>query len=533
MHGLFLRSADEHPDRPALEVDGETFSYAQLRRRAATISAALVEHRGAEGSTLTGLLVGRSKAAYASILGILGSGHGYVPLLPSLPTARMQGILAKCECRTLVVDAAGAEVLDDLLEALSEPRLVLLVDLPGEREAELADRHDRHRFIGAAALAKAQAQVDDGWPLPAVSGDDLAYLLFTSGSTGEPKGVTVTHANITAFMAQALALYAPRPTDRFSHVFEFTFDLSIFDMFVCWGGGACLCVANPRQRLLPMNYITEAELTEFFCVPSAALLMKKMRGLEPNAYPNLRLVFFCGEALPVTLAAAFAEAAPNAELINVYGPTETTLVCTEYRWHEGTPQEAENGVVPIGEAYPNTTLQFVDEDLNEVAPGEAGELLIANDQITLGYWGEPERTAAVFFTPPGRERMFYRTGDRVRRPKQPDGPITFLGRMDSQIKIHGYRVELGEIEAVLRRVAGLDAAVALGWPQTESGAADGVVAFVAKPDLDVDAMLDAASEFLPKYMVPKRVELLERFPLNVNGKIDRRALLASLDDESQ
>jgi acyl-coenzyme A synthetase/AMP-(fatty) acid ligase len=169
----------------------------------------------------------------------------------------------------------------------------------------------------------------------------------------------------------------------------------------------------------------------------------------------------------------------------------------------------------------------VDEALHQVEPGEAGELLLTGPQVTLGYWRDPERTAAAFVIPPGEESVFYRTGDRVRRSTE-GRPTTYLGRVDHQIKVLGHRVELGEIEAALREATGVDAVVALGWPLTESGAG-GVAAFVGDVDVDAPAALAAARGRLPAYMVPRTLHLLPDLPLNANGKFDRRALLERLE----
>jgi non-ribosomal peptide synthetase component F len=281
--------------------------------------------------------------------------------------------------------------------------------------------------------------------------------------------------------------------------------------------------------MFPARYVQDARLTVWFSVPSTALLMNETHALAPGAFPGLRWSLFCGEALPVPVAAAFAAAAPGSVVENLYGPTELTLACTAHRFNadaSGSPDD--DGVVPIGEPFPGMEVRVVDEALHEVAPGERGELLMTGPQLALGYWDDPERTAAAFVVPPGEHRTFYRTGDRVQRPRGAE-PLRFLGRLDTQIKLRGYRVELGEIEAVLRQEAGLSRAVAIGWPRTASGGAEGVVAFIDDAGVDVDALLRRVEQRLPHYMVPRQVRVVERFPLNSNGKIDRKALRAMLE----
>lgn len=528
LYAFFAASVERAPTHPALEVDGEILTYAQLQARAAAIAATLVRARAnADGSPrakLTAALVHRSASGFAGILGVLGSGHGYVPMLPSLPPARLALMIARADAPAVVVDAEGQAVVGSVLALLDSAITVVAVDADAEAVATLRGDHPRHTILGRDDLAS-----PDAFTAPEVGPDDVAYLLFTSGSTGEPKGVMVAQRNIARFLDVVIDRYALTQADRFSHLFEITFDLSLFDLFAAWRVGGCLCVPDMKQRLLPARYAVDSRLSVWFSVPSAALLMKRMRTLVPDSLANLRVALFCGEALPVTVVESFVEAAPNAIVENIYGPTELTLACTHYRWTPDSAAEAENDVVPIGDPFAGMRAKVVDADLVEVAPGQTGELIMSGPQTALGYRNDPERTAAAFMVPPGETEIFYRTGDRVRRPAHDGAPMTFLGRMDSQIKINGYRVELGEIEAVLQREAGVDAAVALGWPETPGGAS-GVVGFIVADasDVDVDALIERMAVSLPKYMVPRDVLLLAEFPLNANGKIDRKALRATL-----
>jgi non-ribosomal peptide synthetase component F len=339
----------------------------------------------------------------------------------------------------------------------------------------------------------------------------------------------VAHRNVTHFVDAMVERYGVTEQDRFSQTFDLTFDLSVFDMFVAWERGACLCAPTQSQKMLPGKYINDAGITIWFSVPSTAVLMSRLRMLKPGKYPGLRYSLFCGEALPAEVLQKWAEAAPNSVAENLYGPTELTIACTLYRWDpERSPDECEQGVVPIGEPYPGMTVLVADEQLREVAEGDTGELLMTGPQLTLGYYRDPERTAAAFVEPEGRQDVYYRTGDRVRRPL-PGKPLVYLGRMDNQIKIQGYRVELGEIEAVVREEAGVDVAIAVGWPVTTSGA-DGVVAFMLGDEgMDTDELRGRVNARLPPYMQPGQIRVIADFPLNANGKVDRRALLGMLE----
>jgi amino acid adenylation domain-containing protein len=378
--------------------------------------------------------------------------------------------------------------------------------------------------VGAREL-----QPVESWQVPAVDADAIAYLLFTSGSTGIPKGVMVSHANVLHFVDRMLDRFDVTHEDRLSQTFDMTFDVSVFDMFVGWDRGACVCCPSAATVIKPGKFIRESELTIWFSVPSIALLMKRLGMLKPGLYPSLRWSLFAGEPLPVEVARQWAEAAPNSTIENLYGPTEVTVICTGYRWDPSrSPAESEFGVVPIGWPLSGLDALVVDDRLREVEPGREGELIVAGPQVTLGYLDDPEKTAAAFVVPPGRSERFYRTGDLVRRPLG-DGPIGYLGRIDHQVKINGIRVELGEIEAHLREASGVDEVVALGWPRSESSAL-AITAFVCADGLDAEAVRARMAEQLPDYMIPKAIHTLPELPLNANGKIDRKALVQILEE---
>ncbi|MET0335690.1 MAG: amino acid adenylation domain-containing protein [Rhizobacter sp.] len=521
----FLRSVEQHGDRPALQLDAAVLSYSQLCLLAATLAQTLNQYAPAGEPALTAVFAHRSVTAYAGVLGGLFRGHGYVPLNPSFPTDRTRGMLIRSECQSLIVDANGAAQLTEVLRGVERPLVLLLPD--HDDVSAFAVQWPQHRFIGKADLIDGSS-----WTPGEVDANGIAYLLFTSGSTGQPKGVMVAHRNAVPYVDAMVERYAVTEQDRFSQTFDLTFDLSVHDMFVCWERGACLCAPTNGQKMFPGKYINDCGITMWFSVPSTAVLMNKLKMLKPGKYPNLRYSLFCGEALPVEIVEKWAEAAPQSVLENLYGPTELTIACTLYRWNtESSLAEAEFGVVPIGEPYPGMKVLVADEHLHEVAVGEAGELLMTGPQLTLGYYKDAERTAGAFVVPPGQSEVYYRTGDRVRRPS-PGKPLVYFGRIDNQIKIQGYRVELGEIEAVMRQEAGVDVAIAIGWPVTASGA-DGIVGFLGADTADTAAIRERVISRLPPYMHPSELRLVSEFPLNANGKVDRKALLASLSRQAE
>jgi amino acid adenylation domain-containing protein len=518
----FLRSAKLFPYRPAVVAQGTSLSYRQLREVAVRIAACIQAHREGSSTPLTAVFAHRSATAFAGVLGSLLAGNGYVPLNRSFPVERTRSMFVRSECRSIIVDAESLPQMNALMAGVNEPLLVIAPGLEDPRPYR--ERWPRHAVVGAADL---ECYTD--WREPDAREDAIAYLLFTSGSTGMPKGVMVAHRNVAAYVDHAAERFAITELDTVSQTFDMTFDLSASDMFVAWERGACVCCPSQKTLINPGRFIRDQGLTVWFSVPSMVALMKQSGLLKPGGFPSLRLSLFCGEPLPVASVAAWAMAAPNSVVENLYGPTELTIACTGYRWDpKRAPLEAEVGIVPIGAPFPGMNVLIVDEHLNEVGPGADGELLMSGPQMSLGYWKDPEKTAAAFVVPPGRQEMFYRTGDRVRRPAG-DGPLTHLGRMDSQVKILGHRVELGEVEAVVREASGVDGVVAIGWPVTSSGYG-GIEVLIEGGPVDLDRLRAAVAARLPDYMVPRRWHVRSRLPRNANGKYDRKAMPAVLGD---
>lgn len=339
----------------------------------------------------------------------------------------------------------------------------------------------------------------------------------------------VAHRNVTSYLDYMVNRYEITERDRMSQMFDFTFDLSIFDMFMAWERGACVCCPSRKTLIKPGKFIRDMKLTVWFSVPSTVAFMKQLGMLKPDQYESLRLSLFCGEPLPVSSATAWLEAAPNCILENLYGPTELTISCTFYRWDAmRSLGESELEIVPIGYPHPGMNVFVADQNLNEVPPGHEGELLMNGPQMSLGYWRDQQKTVAAFVIPPGKADVYYRTGDRVRRPIG-DRPLTHLGRTDFQVKVLGHRVELGEIEAVVRKFSGLEGVIAVGWPITSSGC-DGIEVFIESAGLDTDALRKAVASTLPEYMLPRRFHCKARLPRNVNDKFDRKAMLTLLEE---
>src|SRR5262249_5830301 len=281
----------------------------------------------------------------------------------------------------------------------------------------------RHRFVGAGQLSNRIDFIFSPYGDPGA----VAYLLFTSGTTGEPKGVPISSGNVRAYLRYVGGRYDITEQDRCSHEFELKFDLSVHDMFVCWEHGACLFCVPQKSVMLPVRFIRDHALTTWFSVPSVAGVLARLDLLQPHTFPSLRYSLFCGEPLLAAHAELWQQAAPNSILENLYGPTETTIAISRYQW-DNSVRECVHGIVPIGRLFEGQECCVIDEQPHQVVPsGLPGELCLAGSQVTRGYWNDASKTREKFIELPGRPgTVWYRTGDLVRRGA--DGCLHYLGR---------------------------------------------------------------------------------------------------------
>jgi amino acid adenylation domain-containing protein len=505
----FLKQVALRPDAPAVVVKNRVLTYGMLDETARRWAGAVVGRLGGP-ATRVGVFGARSELSFAGVLAALYSGAAFVPLNPRYPAERTRTMIRRAGLDAIFVDAFASRQLAAVLDGLENPPPIWLPD-------------------GANAAELASAQPLNG-ELPPLPPEHLAYLLFTSGSTGVPKGVPILQSNIRAYVDWAVNRFQIQPSDRFSQTFNHTFDASIFDLFVAWSAGACIYVLSPVDLLAPSGFINKNELTVWFSVPSIPAQMRKRGLLKPNSLPTLRWSLFSGEPLPRASAEAWQAAAANSIVENLYGPTEVTITCTTHRWNPATsPELCVNDMTPIGIPYPGLTAVLVDEQLRIVPEGQPGELCLCGAQTSPGYWQNPALTAERFVKLHADglpDEIFYRTGDLAR--KLPNGEYVCLGRTDHQIKVLGFRVELGEIEGAMLTCRGVVQAVAMGWPVSE-GTAQGIVAFVSGAEIDTLEVLNACKASLADYMVPSKIISMDSMPLNANGKVDRGALKMLLE----
>ncbi|MDX3240503.1 MULTISPECIES: amino acid adenylation domain-containing protein [unclassified Streptomyces] len=481
LHQLVIEAAARRPDAPAVSGPSGALTYGELDAAADAIAARLARQGVRRGDRVV-LWAGKSPATVAATQAVLRLGAAYVPVDGSSPVARVAAIARDCAARVVLTN--GARI----------PRISAELG-PDVRYEELDGPYE---------------------PAPAVDTatgpDELAYILYTSGSTGAPKGVCLTHANARAFVDWAYDLLAPGEDDRFANHAPFAFDLSVFDLYVAFRAGASVHLVPPELSFAPMQlveFLHRERIGVWYSVPSALAVMMRHGGLLDRPAPEtLHTVLFAGEPFPIAQLRDLA-GWTGARMMNLYGPTETN-VCT---YHEVTKADLDRDrPVPIGIAASGDRVWALRDDGGVATAGEEGELVVDGPTVMSGYWGRPPHSGP------------YRTGDLVR--VLPEGAFDYVGRRDQMVKIRGHRVELGEVESVLENHADVAeaAAVAVG-----EGVDARLVAFAAPRsgcDLGVLALRQYLSQRLPRYMVADEVRILSPLPRNGNGKIDRLVLQA-------
>jgi D-alanine--poly(phosphoribitol) ligase subunit 1 len=470
-----------------------------------------------------GVLAGRSVAAYAGVIGACWAGATYVPLGMTWPEERLLVTLGLTRLDALIVDAAAARVLSPRVLAAC-PTAILLADPAMADLAAVGLDGAQFQVLGALADSPTLQ------PVP-LADEHVAYIIFTSGTTGTPKGVQISLGAITHHLAVIQQVYQFTRQDRISLAFELTFDPSILNMFMTWNVGASLHVVPSARLTVPISFIQDHALTVWNSAPTMIGLLLKLSAFAPGIFPSLRVSIFGGDTLTLAAAAAWQRAAPSSTVDNVYGPTEATIECLHQRLTDPPAVTRERGSLALGLPYPGNTVAIVDTALNFLPVGEIGELAISGVQLAVGYLDQPELTAARFPIIDGTR--WYLTGDRAYHDS--DLRVHHLGRCDDQIKVRGHRVELGDVESHLRLVCGTELAAAVAWPFADGGAT-GIVGFVAGPagaPIPSPPEIRAALERrLPGYMVPEAIRRIASLPMTAHGKVDRHALVALLAAEA-
>ncbi len=504
-----------HPKADAARCDGATLSYEQLSRRANGLARALLAS-GLKRRDRVAVLLGRGLNVPVGFYGVLASGGILVPVDPKSPVEQIVRILRATGATHLVSEPDKRNVV---LKALANcPDLSHVIGL---------DSEDGMRFE-CLPWSTVDDEASDRQPDVGVIGLDPAYVLHTSGSTGIPKLIQHSHASAMSFVDWAANEYALTSDDRLTNHSSHHTCFATFDYYAAARVGATTVILTPALLMMPgslASLLEDERISVWYSVPTALVQLTLRGDLDSRSLSALRWVLFAGERFPQKHLRRIMEQLPSARFSHVYGSTETN-VCTYY--HLPTAGELGHSL-PIGKACSNSDTLVVDHDLQPVAGGDEGELLVRGSTVMSGYWGEPERNREVLVRRPSAgalEEVYFRTGDRVRMLD--DGNLTFVARADLQIKVRGHRVELEEVETALLSLEMVEAAAAFAIPDGESSSAIRAAVVVAAGSASTEReLLAGLDDVLPSHAAPSSIALVEALPRTPTGKVDRNALRAS------
>ena len=491
-----LHSINNFPERNAFNINGNYYTYLQFGQLVSNIKAGL-DLNCSKNEKLIGIIVRESNdiETYASMYGCLFGGYGYVPINPDNPVDRNSSIIKQTNIKTIL-----SSKIDNVVKKISISSGV--------------------NVINTKNLPAAQFDLQP----PTIDENEIAYLLFTSGSTGIPKGVPITRRNLNSFIDAFFKLgIHVNENDRFLQMFELTFDFSVVCYTAPLCAGACIyTVPSEGIKFANVYMVMEEHEITFACmVPSVLSYLKPY--FDEIKLEKMKYSLFCGETLLDEIADAWSNCTPTAEIINAYGPTEATVFCLTHTWEkEKSKRKVFNDGVCIGKPMYNMEAIVIDDNLNHLPSIQKGELCLSGKQLTPGYWNDEEKNSNTFFKTliAGKEEIFYKTGDLAFVDES--GDFMYAGRLDNQVKIQGFRIELGEIEHFAREFTAGSNAAAIGF-QNNIG--------IMQIHLFVENYIGSTEEIekylklkVPEYMVPSIITTIPALPLNGNGKINRKEL---------
>ena len=519
IHQILENTAIRNPHKQAVIFGDDSLTYSELVERSRSLAHALKEsgiHRG----DMVGIMMRKSLSSVISLYGILMSGAAYVPIDPLLPSNRIKYIIDNCGIRQLIT---SAEHMDRHLPILDENLTLERVVITDKEPTTLKSNTKTIRVAGwkAAMELSAEFQIEtfpDTYP---------AYILHTSGSTGQPKGVVISHLNSLTFIKTAAEHFNISGTDRLACHAPLHFDLSVFDIFVSAIAGATLVLIPESTSLFPVKlaeFIKANRITVWNSVSSALSLLADRGFQEESLIPDMRLVIFSGEVLPQKYLKKLKSHMAEATFCNIYGQTEAnSSTCHVVKEIPEDPKWK----IPVGKALPNFEVFLIGEDGLEVTqPGQEGEIFINSNTVAQGYINMPELTRERFVPDPrfpSTPRTVYKTGDIGFYDTE--GNLVFLYRKDNMIKVRGHRVELGEIERTLSSHDSVDLAVVTCVPdETMTNRIAAFVSWRSGVKGDVKLIKSFCEHHLPRYMLPEAIWPVEKWPLTANDKIDRKLL---------
>ena len=520
---LLSENANKFPERQAVVFNDESITYKELENITDKLANFLVWSGVKRGDRIA-IFLNKSISSIVSIIGILKTGASYVPVDPLAPIERLRYIINNCGINCLIT---SPDKIVKIIQAFADQLPLKTIILTGDPPENMKQSSETNLIPWQDVIS-----ISNQNSLSINSVDsDVAYILYTSGSTGDPKGVMITHLNSLTFINMACEFFQINEEDTLSNFAPLHSDMSIFDIFTAIKGGATIAIVPESASIFPVKLaesIQDNGITVWNSVPSALSLLATYEKLDKFDFSSLRLILFAGEVFPLKYLRRLKNIIPAAGFYNMYGQTEANS-SLYYRVDQVSSNDTET--IPIGKEFPNFEVFGVDEKSRKInKPGEKGELYVKGSSVALGYWNETEKTEASFVKNPfcsNAREIVYKTGDLVTIDK--DDNYLFLGRKDHMIKSRGYRIELGEIEAAIASHEQVKNVVVIPIPDELIGNRIAVIVVPVNTNtLKREDILSYCAQRLPKYMLPEIVEFRGSLPMTSSGKVDRKKLAESM-----
>jgi len=517
---LLMNTAQRYPDKEAIIFNERSITYDELEKWSNQLALALSE-LGVRVGDRVGIMLNKSIESIISLLGILKAGAAYVPIDPRAPVSRVKYVIKNCEIECLITSFQNVKKFLSDLEVDSPLKKVVVTERNGKQLSEL----NKHvEFIGWEKISE---EISKNYQSINMADVNPAYILYTSGSTGVPKGVVISHLNSLTFVNMAAEFFSINGDDRLCNFAPLHFDLSIFDIFVAVKSAATIVLIPEYLSTFPLKlaeYINEKRISVWNSVSSVLTMLAERGKLEKLRFDSLRIVHFSGDILPVKYLRFLKKQMENATFYNIYGQTEAN---SSMSYQIGEIPDNDAWKIPIGKAFPNFEVFALDGDNGIIkSPNLEGELYVRASTVASGYWGDSERTAMSFIQDPrqpGSSHRIYKTGDLVQMDK--DGNYYFIGRKDHMIKSRGYRIELNEIESVLNSHPLIRQAAVIAIPDELIG--NRIIAYISSKEgvkLEEREILNHCGKLISKYMLPEKIVFQEELPKTSTGKLDRKLL---------
>lgn len=525
LHHLLSESARKYPDRKAVSYQDRSITYWELEETSNKLAGTLLDIGVRKGDRV-GIYMPKMISSLVAIFGILKAGGTYVPIAPDAPAKRLEYLIRHCAIKHIISVGSKVGRLASAFPTGCPIEKIVLAETGPSANTLPVEYVRWETVLNSGHIRPPALNIIDR---------DLAYILYTSGSTGDPKGVMISHLNSLTFVNWAQEFFSLRKEDKVASYAPLHFDLSVFDIFAAIKAGACVTIVPDSLASFPFRlaeFIEKSGITVWNSVPSALVLLVTHGKMERFRFPLLRLVLFAGEVFPVKYLRRIKTLLPNADFYNQYGQTEANS--STYYQVRRLPDD--NGQIPIGKAAENFEVFALDEETRMISgPGQIGELYVRGSTVAQGYWNDIDKTRAAFVDNPlgnaSREKV-YRTGDLVTLDEE--GDFVFLSRKDNMVKSRGYRIELGEIEAVISRHPEVKEVVAVPVPDELIGNRIKIFVVPFQPESLTRSDLEKyCAQSLPGYMMPEIVEFRQKLPMTSTGKVDRRLLASEGHDYSK